>query len=180
MLASMANPCGVRVVLREGRGRGIVRGMKVTRSNDIPFAPALERGKFGNRRKSLSPADTRLGAGMWELPPGKRSFPMHTHHHTEEALYVVSGRAKIRTPDGETPIGPGDYVAFPVGGPAHQLVNDGAEPMVYLAFSVNTAGIDIVEYPDSGKVACSIGTGPDRKRFVFRAKDQVDYFDGED
>lgn len=154
--------------------------MKIARSTELPFAPALEKGKFSNRRKQLSPGGTRLDCGMWELPPGKRSFPMHAHFVTEEALYVISGRAKVRHPDGETAIGPGDYVSFPASGPAHQLVNDGAEPLVYLAFSVNTAGADIVEYPDSGKIACSIGTGPDRRRFVFRAKDQTDYFEGEE
>ena len=154
--------------------------MKIVRSNDVPFAPALERGKFSNRRKGLSPSDAKLSAGMWELPPGKRSFPMHTHYVTEEALYAISGKAKVRTPDGETPIGPGDYVSFPVAGPAHQLVNDGTEPFVYLAFGVNTAGVDIVEYPDSGKLASSVGTGPDRKRFIFRTKEQADYFEGED
>ncbi len=141
---------------------------------------ALDRGKFSNRRKGLSPAETKLQAGMWELPPGKTSFPMHVHHVTEEALYVLSGRAKVRTPDGETAIGPGDYVAFPVSGPAHQLVNDGPESFVYLAFSVNTAGADVVEYPHSKKVISSIGLGPDRKRYIFRAKDQVDYLDGEE
>lgn len=154
--------------------------MKITRSNDLPFAPALEKGKFSNKRKALSPADTKLQCGMWELPAGKRSFPMHTHHVTEEALYVVSGRAKVRTPDGETAVGPGDYVAFPAGGPAHQLVNDGSEPLVYLAFSVNVAGVDVVEYPESKKIASSIGTGPDRKRFLFLADSQVDYFHGEE
>lgn len=154
--------------------------MKITRSTDVAWATALEKGKFAGRRKGLSPPDTKLSTGLWELPPGKRSFPMHAHHVTEEALYVVSGRAKVRTPDGETPIGPGDYVAFPAGGPAHQLVNDGNEPFVYLGFSVNVAGADIVEYPDSGKIGVSIGTGPDRKRFMFRAKEQADYFEGEE
>ena len=153
--------------------------MKIAHANDTPFAPAIDRGPFAGTRKALSPPEAKLSCGMWELPPGKRSFPLHRHHVTEEALYVVSGRAKVRTPDGETAIGPGDYVSFPAGGPAHQLVNDGAEPLVYLAFGVNAAGVDIVEYPDSGKIACSIGTGPDRKRFVFREKDQADYFDGE-
>ncbi|HYQ81139.1 MAG TPA: cupin domain-containing protein, partial [Anaeromyxobacteraceae bacterium] len=97
---------------------------------------------------------------------------------TEEALYVVSGRAKVRTPDGLTEIGPGDFVAFPAGGPAHQLVNDGTEPLVYLAMSA-IQGFDLVEYPDSDKVACSVGAWPQAKRFVFRRKDQADYFEGE-
>ena len=156
--------------------------MKIARSNDIPFAPALEKGKYSNKRKALSPsgdASVKLSAGMWELPAGKTSFPMHSHMITEEALYVVSGKAKIRTPDGMTPIGPGDYVSFPPQGVAHQLVNDGTEPLVYLAFSVNTVGADIVEYPDSKKIASSIQQGPERKRFVFKQGTEVDYFDGE-
>ena len=154
--------------------------MKITRSADLPFTPALDKGKFSNTRKGLAPPDAKLQAGMWQLPAGKRSFPMHMHHVTEEAMYVISGKAKIRTPDGETAIGPGDYIAFPAGGIAHQIINDGTETLTYMGFSVNTAGSDIVEYPDSGKVACSIGTGPDRKRYVFLAKNQVDYFHGEE
>lgn len=154
--------------------------MKIVRSNDVAFAPALDRGKFKNRRKQLSPADTMLACGMWELAPGKTSFPMHKHFVTEEALYAISGRAKVRTPDGDTEIGPGDYVAFPARGPAHQLVNEGTEPFVYLGFSVNVAGADIVEYPKTGKLACAIQTGPDRQRFIYKKDAQVDYFDGEE
>lgn len=151
--------------------------MKVFRTGEMEWTKALSRGKFDNRRKALG--GERLQSGLWELPPGKRSFPLHGHKVTEEAMFVVSGTAKVRTPDGETPIGPGDYVSFPPGGPAHQLVNDGAEPLVYLAMSV-TQGVDVVEYPESGKVACAVGSGPGMKRFMFRVKDQVDYFDGEE
>lgn len=154
--------------------------MKITRSSDVPFAPALDKGKYSNRRKPLAPPETKLQAGMWELPPGKRSFPMHAHAVTEEALYVISGTAKVRTPDGETAIGPGDYVAFPAGGPAHQLLNDGDATLVYLGFSVNTVGADIVEYPESGKIAASIGRFPTGRRLMFREKEQVDYLDGEE
>jgi len=154
--------------------------MNVVKSNEIPFATALERGKFSNKRKSLTTWESKIQAGMWELPAGKTSWPMHRHFVTEEALYVVSGRAKVRTPDGDTVVGPGDYVSFLAGGPAHQLVNDFAEPFVYLALSTNSAGADIVEYPHSGKIASSVGTGEKRTRYMFRAKDQVDYFDGEE
>ncbi len=42
--------------------------------------------------------------------------PLHFHHGTEEALYAVSGRAKLRTPEGETPLSEGDFVSFPPGG----------------------------------------------------------------
>ena len=151
--------------------------MKVVHSHELPWVTALERGTFGSRRKELGGA--RLRAGLWELAPGKRSFPMHVHLVTEEALFVVSGRAKVRTPEGETALAPGDYVSFPAGGMPHQLVNDGTEPFVYVGLSAGV-GADVVEYPESGKVACAAGAFPDMKRFVFREKDQVDYFDGEE
>ncbi len=150
--------------------------MKVVRTAEVPWTDALKRGVFAQRRKGLG--GERLSCGLWELPPGKRSFPLHAHLVTEEALFVLSGHAKVRTPDGLTPIGPGDYVSFPPGGPAHQLVNDGTEPLVYLGMS-SVIGADVVEYPDSGKLACSIGAAPTGRRWIFRTKDPPDYLEGE-
>ncbi|HKA90013.1 MAG TPA: cupin domain-containing protein [Haliangiales bacterium] len=153
------------------------QGMKITHSNDLPWTPALERGKFGQRRKALG--GEKMPCGLWELAPGKRSFPLHVHHVTEEAMWVVSGRAKVRTPDGEADVGPGDFVSFPAGGKAHQLINDGTEPFVYVGMSA-IAGFDVVEYPDSKKVGVAIGGFPAARRMIFRADQQADYFEGED
>jgi len=150
--------------------------MKVVRTAELPWEAALQRGHFEQRRKPLG--GQKLTCSLWELPPGKRSFPLHVHLVTEEALFVVSGRGQVRTPDGLTPIGPGDYVSFPAGGPAHQLVNDGPEPLVYVGMAA-TIGVDVVEYPDSDKVAAAVGAYPDGKRFLFRRGSQVEYFDGE-
>jgi len=151
--------------------------MKVIRTAEVPWTQAVDRGNFQGRRKDLG--GQRLKCGLWELPAGKRSFPMHLHHGTEEALWVVSGRAKVRTPEGETPLAAGDYVSFPPGGLAHQLINDGTEPFVYVGMS-STLGLDVVEYPDSGKIAASVGAPGAGKRFVFREKDQADYWAGEE
>ena len=150
--------------------------MKIVRTKDVEWAESLNQGAFFQRRKALG--GEKLSAGMWELPPGKKSFPLHAHYVTEEALFVISGTAKVRTLEGLTPIGPGDFVSFPAGGPAHQLINDGAEPMVYLALGVSQ-GVDVVEYPDSGKIAAAIGARPAGKRFIFKKDTQVEYFDGE-
>ncbi len=147
--------------------------MKIVRTSELPWADALTRGNYQQRRKPLG--GENMACGLWELPPGKKSFPMHAHHVTEEALYVVSGQAKVRTPEGLTPIGPGDFVSFPPGGPAHQLVNDGAEPFVYLAIGVSK-GVDVVEYPESGKLSAALGAFPTGKRFIFKKDSQVDYF----
>jgi uncharacterized cupin superfamily protein len=150
--------------------------MNVVRTAELPWAEAMNRGRFRQRRKHLG--GDKLACGLWELPPGKRSFPLHVHHVTEEALFVVSGRGQVRTPEGLTAIGPGDYVSFPAGGPAHQVLNDGDEPLVYLGMAA-VSGVDVVEYPDSDKVAASVGPRPAGKRFVFKKGAQVDYFEGE-
>lgn len=151
--------------------------MKVVRSSEQPWTDALKQGKYANRRKPLG--GEKLLASVWELPPGKKSFPLHAHQVTEEALYVLSGRAQVRTAEGLTAIGPGDYVSFPPGGPAHQLINDSSEPLVYLAMSVNTAGVDVVDYPDTGKVAFALGSFPKGRRAIFKAESQVDYLAGD-
>ena len=59
-----------------------------------------------------------------------------------------------------------------------QLARDGKEPFIYLGLS-SSLGVDVVEYPDTGKVACAVGAPPDGKRFVFDGKAQVDYWEGE-
>ncbi len=150
--------------------------MKLVRTQDVPWADALQRGQFSQRRKPLG--GEKLQCGLWELAPGKRSFPLHAHQITEEALFVLSGKAKVRTPDGLTEIGPGDFVSFPAAGPAHQLVNDGTEPLVYVGMSA-VSGADVVEYPESNKIAAAWGTWPKPTRFIFRKDAQVDYLDGE-
>jgi uncharacterized cupin superfamily protein len=152
--------------------------MKIVKSQEMPWQQAIDHGRFAGRRKDLG--GEKLSCGLWALPPGKRSFPLHRHHVTEEAMFVVSGHATVRTSDGEHAIGPGDFVSFPAGGTAHQLVNDGTEELVYVAFATTPGGADVVEYPDSGKVACRVGAPPAVKRFIFRGKDQADYWEGED
>jgi uncharacterized cupin superfamily protein len=150
--------------------------IKIVRSSESEWQAALTRGPFSQRRKALG--GEKLQCGLWELAPGKKSFPLHAHAVTEEAMFVISGRGKVRGSDGEQAIGASDFVSFPAG-TAHQLINDSDEPLVYLAIAA-TQGFDIVEYPDSGKVACAIGAFPTGRRMMFRAKDQVDYFDGEE
>lgn len=152
--------------------------MKLVKTNDVTWADALKQGNYGQRRKELG-STGKMSAGLWELAPGKKSFPFHMHHVTEEALFVVSGTAKVRTPDGLTAVGAGDWVAFPPGAGAHQLINDGTEPFVYLALGVSM-GVDVVEYPDSGKVSSAIQAGPERKRFIFKKDTQVEYFAGDE
>ncbi len=150
--------------------------MKIVRTHQMEWGEGIQQGNFSQRRKALG--GDKLSCGLWELAPGKKSFPFHVHHVTEEALFVLSGKAKVRTSEGETPIGPGDYVSFPPSGLPHQLINDGTEPLIYVAMAAGQ-GVDIVEYPDSNKVSSSTGTSSKRKRFIFNQNSAVEYFAGE-
>jgi uncharacterized cupin superfamily protein len=152
--------------------------MKIVKTNELSWGdPAIDRAPFFQHRKELGRGKS-LACGLWQLPPGKKSFPFHLHHVTEEALFVISGAGKVRTAEGLLAIGPGDFVQFEPGKDAHQLVNDGQEPLVYVGVSAGQ-GMEIVEYPDSNKVSSMVGAYPDVKRFNFKQDAQVDYFEGE-
>jgi uncharacterized cupin superfamily protein len=116
----------------------------------------------------------RLQFDLRSLDPGAFSFPYHFHRASEELFLVLEGEATLRTPDGFEQLGPGDLVFFEEGPTsAHQLHNHGESTCVYL--DIRTVdGVDVTEYPDSGKLAIL----PSLE--VFRGDSKVDYFDGEE
>ncbi|MFC6826901.1 cupin domain-containing protein [Halopelagius fulvigenes] len=146
-----------------------------------------ERGETRFRRKQLGAAADadRLGASLYELPPGASSWPYHYHAGNEEAVYVLSGTGVLRTPEGESAVEPGDFAVFPDGeSGAHRLRNDGDEPLRYLAVST-MRDPDVTVYPDSEKVGVFAGSPPGgrEERTVsgyFRREDAVDYWVGEE
>jgi uncharacterized cupin superfamily protein len=42
-----------------------------------------------------------IGGSMYELEPGNRLWPYHTHHGNEEWMIVLRGRPTLRAPEGE-------------------------------------------------------------------------------
>jgi uncharacterized cupin superfamily protein len=119
-----------------------------------------------------------LGAALYELDPGDRLCPYHTHHANEEWLVVVGGEPTLRTPEGEQTVGEGDVVCFHRGKEgAHQVSNRTASPIRVLMLSTMIAP-DIVEYPDSAKIGARSAKG---EPIMFgRPGPQLDYWDGED
>ena len=69
--------------------------MKIVRTKDVPWGEGMQRGFYFQRRKKL--AGDAMSCSLWELPPGKKSYPFHKHNVTEEALFVISGSAKVRS-----------------------------------------------------------------------------------
>jgi uncharacterized cupin superfamily protein len=118
-----------------------------------------------------------IGGSMYELEPGNRLWPYHTHHGNEEWMIVLRGRPTLRTPEGEEQLTEGDVVAFRRGKQgAHQVRNDTEAPVRLLMLSTLLAP-DIVEYLDSGKVSVVDAKG-ERLFREFRGRD-AEYWEGE-
>jgi uncharacterized cupin superfamily protein len=81
-----------------------------------------------------------LGASVYELPPGQRSFPLHFHHANEELLIVLAGTVSVRTADGNRELGGGDALIFPRGPRGvHQVINRSGDTARVLVVSTMRA-----------------------------------------
>lgn len=119
-----------------------------------------------------------IGGSMYQLEPGDRLFPYHTHHANEEWLLVVRGAPTLRTPEGEHSLREGDAVAFPRGERGlHQVSNRTDAPIRVLMLSTMIMP-ELVEYPDSGKLGARSATG--ERLFIGRLGPPLDYWEGED
>ena len=117
------------------------------------------------------------------MPPGRKAFPFHRHHVMDELFYIVSGSGEYRFGNETFPLRAGDIVGAPAGGKPHQIVNTGPEDLRYLGIST-MGGVDIVEYPDSGKIGMAAGVkNADFKTATYVGMGRItpaNYYDGED
>jgi uncharacterized cupin superfamily protein len=122
---------------------------------------------------------TRIGATLYELPPGQSNCPYHYEYGNEEWLIVLRGELTVRHPDGEDVLGPGELACFPEGpAGAHRLTNRGQEPVRALMISTRREPA-IAVYPDSDKLGVYPGAGRTDDRMLVRRESAVDYWDGE-
>jgi uncharacterized cupin superfamily protein len=145
-------------------------------------------GKFAAGDGPIGPSvgAKQLGCSLIVVPPGKRAYPFHCHHVNEEMFFVVEGTGVVRIGEREHPIRKGDVIAAPAGGKdtAHQIINTSDEELRYLAVSTMVPG-EVVEYPDSSKVAVFVGSAPGedaaKRTFHYRGRlgPACDYWDGE-
>ncbi len=136
---------------------------------EFDHASEREGYRWRGARVGKALGAARIGASLYEVPDGQRTFPYHFHHGMEEWLFVVSGTPVLRGPDGERDLRAGDLVCFPAGPEGGHQVRG---PGTVLIISANRTP-ETVTYPDSGK----IGATPPRK--IFRLEDAVDYWEGE-
>jgi uncharacterized cupin superfamily protein len=128
---------------------------------NITDVPLLDRGngkKFAVKWGRTGPllGLSGLGCAVHVVPPGKAAFPFHRHHVMDELFYVVSGEGEYRYGEEKHPLRAGDLVAAPAGAKAHQIINTGKDDLRYLGIS-SMSSVDVVEYPDSGKVGVAAG-----------------------
>ncbi len=119
----------------------------------------------------------KLGATLYVLPPGEALCPYHYEVGEEEAVLVLAGRPKLRTPDGEETLDPWDVVWFPPGpADAHALRND-TEETVRLFFFSTVELPAVTVYPDSAKAG--VWTGDPETKLIAPFAAGVPYFHGE-
>ena len=140
---------------------------------------AAKVGSFGRTIGS-----TGIGAMLHVVEPGKRAYPFHNHHVIEEMFVILEGAGTYRFGKESYPIKAGDVCAAPAGGQetAHQIVNTGTTPLKYLGISTAGGKTEVVEYPDSGKIAITSRYDFSTKqglRMITRPGPSLDYWEGE-
>ena len=149
---------------------------------DPDFDEPREHAGFDTRRARIGrQVETeRLGASVFEIPPGQAAYPYHFHLAEEELLILLRGTLALRTPAGWGEMGEGEVFSFRVGeAGAHQVLNQGEVPALLLAISTQS-GPDVVIYADSNKLG-AFERRPEGGGLyeVYRREDAVGYWERE-
>jgi uncharacterized cupin superfamily protein len=124
---------------------------EVTRQNLFSDVWDGEHEGTGTRHRIFwRPDDAKLGATLYELPPGAPEDHIHMHFGCEEMFFVLKGNPVLRTQQGEEALVAGDFVFCPEGRAGlHTFRNPTDEPAQILAMSAGSFP-DVVAYPEHG------------------------------
>ena len=149
-------------------------GLELQYDEGDPDGYAVGYNRFGPSIEA-----SRLGATIYELPPGQSVCPYHYEYPDEEWLLVLSGRPTLRDPDGEHELEPNDLVCFPEGPDgAHKVTNNTSETLRVMLLSTKmNPGVAV--YPDSDKIGVWPVPGGGDDHVLVRRSSNVDYFEGE-
>ena len=123
----------------------------------------------------------KLGYNITIISPGKKSWPFHNHHVSEEMFFILEGKGILRFGDEKYKIKKNDIISCPVGdrSKAHQFINDSEDELKYIALSTKEDH-DICEYPDSDKVLSkSSKNGKSILWNMSKSEESYEYFEGE-
>ncbi|MFB6140029.1 MAG: cupin domain-containing protein [Halosimplex sp.] len=169
-------------------------GETVTSAADVDW-DEYEHGDRRFRRKRLGAAagGDQLGTSLYELEPGKRTWPPHYHAGNEEAVYVLGGELTLYLGSEETDserdaggsehaLETGDYVALPSGPDhAHELEARGEETARFLVVStMNEPDMSVLVERDAAMLFAGGAPGNYDDRYVSKTVDldaEVDYWE---
>jgi uncharacterized cupin superfamily protein len=156
---------------------GGVRRANIT-AMEFAYDPDDPQG-FRSGMKRLGPlvGGEKVGASVYELPPGQALCPYHYEYGEEEWLVVLSGNPTVRHPEGSDVLEPWDVVCFPRGPDgAHGVRNETDKVVTVLMFSEVTYPT-ATAYPDSDKVG--VWTGDKAEDVIVERRSGVGYWVGE-
>lgn len=126
-------------------------------AEEIEQLEGVEKRHFLNDRalrinKSLGDAVglKNLGIHQISVPPGHYSTEYHLHYQEEECIFVLSGTGIATLGNQKQRITSGDFLGYPINHAAHDLFNDGTEPLVCLVIGQRLSQ-DVADYPRLGK-----------------------------
>ncbi len=136
--------------------------------------PAYEYDKYDVVPRN---GGNRCAVTVYDIAPGKSSYPFHYHADSEEIFYIISGHGVVETNDGDVAIAPGSIIFCPVGeGGAHRITNT-SENEVLTYIDIDTIPkVDMAVYPKTGKVGIFTNEGLIK---IYKTDGTVPYYEGE-
>jgi len=125
----------------------------VLRTSTIYPGP-LAGATLGREKMSLGTLAnlTQFGVNLTRLKPGAASALRHWHEEEDEFVYILEGAATLIEDKGATILNAGECAGFKAGvANGHQLVNRGAQDVVYLEIGTR-AFREHAHYPDDDLV----------------------------
>ncbi len=112
----------------------------------------------------------KFGVNLTKLAPGARSALLHQHSLQEELIYILEGNPTLITDTHQVQLKPGMCAGFIPNGPAHYLLNNTADNVLYLEIGGRDPA-DRVTYPEDDLIAVALGNN----QWEFKHKDGRKY-----
>lgn len=123
----------------------------IPQTNATGYPTPFDEDVKGRWYRRLAPVSglTKMGASHVTLKPGAFSSQRHWHSGQDELVVFLEGEAILIEDDGETPVHPGDILAWPAGEKnGHRLHNRSERDCIFIAISAGSREEDSGEYPD--------------------------------